>query len=680
MRGRAAARLLVALVLVLGGLAAARDRFDAWIDATILPPLTAETSVEVLDRDGTLLRPFLVADGRWRLAVGFDGVDPGYVDMLVRYEDKRFWRHAGIDKIAMTRAVLQYLRNGRIISGGSTLTMQVARILEDGTTGQVSGKLRQMRVALALERRLSKEEILTLYLNRAPFGGNLEGVRAASYAYFRKPPNRLTPAQSALLVALPQSPEARRPDRDPAAARASRDRVLMRMVSDEILDPAEARAALTEPAPARRHDFPALAAHLSERVIAEDPVVGTHRLTLDAGLQGGLEDLAAAAVRDAGDRMQVAILVADHQTGEILASVGSSAYTADARQGYVDMTQALRSPGSTLKPLVYGLAFDMGLAHPETLIADRPVSYDGYAPQNFDGIFRGELRVRRALQLSLNVPVVALLDAMGPQHLLTGLRRAGAEPALPGTGQPGLAVALGGIGITLEDLVRLYAALGHGGTAVDLRVRPDATEGFLPRRLMNAAAAWQIADILRDAPRPAGVMGAEIAYKTGTSYGYRDAWSIGFDGRHVVGVWMGRADGTPVPGIYGGGLAAPVMFSAFDRLKPEAEPIAPPPPETLIVSHDRLPQNLQRFRPRGALSPQEGPRIAFPPDGAIVEGDILVAKVRDGDAPFTWLANGAPVLQGHTREVQIDGLGPGFSDLTVIDARGRAARVAVQLR
>ncbi|SLN33413.1 penicillin-binding protein 1C [Roseisalinus antarcticus] len=679
MTGRSLAVLLVACVLVLGGLAAGRDAFDRWVDATDLPPLVAETSVEVLDRDGILLRPFLVADGRWRLAVPFEGVDPTYVDMLVRYEDKRFWDHHGVDPVAMIRAVGQALRHGRIISGGSTLTMQVARILEDGTTGQVGGKLRQIRVALALERRLSKEQILTLYLNRAPFGGNLEGVRAASIAYFAKPPGRLTPAQAALLVALPQSPEARRPDRDPAAARAARDRVLARMARDGILTSAGAQAAVTEAAPAGRVDFPALAAHLAERVTSEDPEAGIHRLTLDAGLQAGLEALAAEAVRDAGARMQVAIVVADHRTGEILAQVGSAAYRADARQGFVDMTRALRSPGSTLKPLIYGLSFDQGLAHPETLIADRPVSFDGYAPQNFDGLFRGELRVRRALQLSLNVPVVALLQALGPQHLLTALRRAGAEPVLPG-GRPGLAIGLGGLGLTLEDMMRVYAALGHGGEAVDLRVRGAATTGFVPHRLMNRAAAWQVADILRDAPRPAGVIGEGIAFKTGTSYGYRDAWALGFDGAHVVGVWMGRADGTPVPGMYGAGLAAPVMFAAFERVAPEVTPLPPPPPETVIVANAGLPQALRRFRAPGEVVERDGPRIAFPPEGAVVEGEALVLKVRDGAAPFTWLANGAPVASGHRREVQISGLGRGFSTLSVIDAEGRAARVSIEMR
>ena len=676
---RRPAYLLLALAVFMGLAAHGRDRLDAWIDATALPPLTAETSVEVLARDGTLLRPFLVADGRWRLAVGYDGVDPGYVDMLVRYEDKRFWRHHGIDPVAMARAAWLYARHGRIISGGSTLTMQVARIIEDGTTGQVTGKLRQMRVALALERQLSKEEILTLYFNRAPFGGNLEGVRAASIAYFQKPPARLTPAQAALLVALPQSPEARRPDRDPGAARAARDRVLGRMARDGIITAAEAEAARTESSPLGRHDFPALAAHLADRVTGEDPVAGTHQLTIDAALQAALETLAADAVREAGARMQVAMIVADHQSGEILAQIGSSAYAAGDRLGFVDMTQALRSPGSTLKPLIYGLAFDQGLAHPETLVMDRPVNFDGYAPQNFDGVFRGELRARRALQLSLNVPAVTLLDALGPQHLLTALRRAGATPDLPG-GQPGLAVALGGIGLTLEDLTRATAAIASGGTAVDLRVRPDPTPDFVPRRLMAETAAWQVADILEDAPRPAGVMGDGIAYKTGTSYGYRDAWALGFDGQHVIGVWMGRADGTPVPGIFGGGLAAPVMFSAFERLKPATEPLPPPPPDTLIVSHAGLPQALQRLEHGASATAGAGPSIAFPPDGARIEGETLVVKLSDGRAPFVLLANGLPVTESRRREIRVSGLGPGRSDLTIIDATGRATSVGVTLQ
>ena len=672
-------KTLFAAALVLWTGAAGRDAFDGWIAATVLPPLTIEQSVEVLDRGGTLLRAYTVADGRWRMAVGLADVDPDYIDMLVRYEDKRFWDHGGIDLIALARAVGQALWNGQVVSGGSTLTMQVARLIEDGETGSWAGKLRQFRLALALEQRLTKDQILTLYLNRAPFGGNIEGVRAASLAWFGKPPHRLTPAEAALLVALPQSPSARRPDRDHAAAVAARNRVLVRMQGAGLLDGPEALAATSEPVPAQRADYPALAPHLADRAVAEYPQQGQISLTIDAALQAKIEDLARAAVADQGDQMQVAILIADHQTGEILASVGSADYTADARQGFIDMTQAVRSPGSTLKPLIYGLAFDRGLAHPETLIADRPMDFGGYAPQNFDGLFRGEIRVRQALQLSLNIPAVSLLEAMGPGQLIAGLRRAGAQPVLPG-GRPGLAIALGGLGLTLQDLVRLYAAIAHGGVAVDVRVQADPTPGFVPQTLMGNVAAWEIADILLQTPRPIGVQGTGIAFKTGTSYGNRDAWAVGFDGRHVIGVWMGRADGTPVPGIFGGELAAPVLFDAFQRLKAQVDPIPPPPPATLLLPNAQLPLPLQVFRQRGESATTGGPEISFPPDGAVIEGDALVAKVRDGLAPFTWLANGAPVMTSREREVVLDRLGVGFSSLTVIDAAGRAAQADVELR
>ncbi|EAQ01664.1 penicillin-binding protein 1C [Pseudooceanicola batsensis HTCC2597] len=301
-----------------------RDATDRWIDRTELPPLAVETSVEIRDRDGDLLRVFTVADGRWRLDLSRAEIDPGYLRMLTRYEDRRFRDHGGVDPRALLRAAWQSVRAGRIVSGGSTLTMQVARLLEDSGTGAWAGKLRQMRVAWALERRLDKDRILALYARLAPMGGNLEGLRAATLAYFGKEPARLTPAEAALLVALPQSPEARRPDRHPDAAARARDRVLDRMARQGLLTWDEVAAARAEPAPRARRPFPALAPHLTARAQAEAPDAPVQRLTLDAGVQSRLEALAAAALRGRSDRLSVAILAADHRTGEILASVGSA--------------------------------------------------------------------------------------------------------------------------------------------------------------------------------------------------------------------------------------------------------------------------------------------------------------------------------------------------------------------
>ncbi|MBQ4824002.1 penicillin-binding protein 1C [Leisingera sp. HS039] len=656
--------------------------FDAWIDATDLPLTLAETSTEVLGRNGKLLRAYPVGTGLWRLAVQPEDVDPRFLDMLLRYEDKRFRSHAGVDPIALLRAAGQALWNGRAVSGGSTLTMQVARLLEDGTTGRWAGKLRQMRVALALERRLSKDGILTLYLTHAPYGGAAEGIRAAAYSWFGKEPRRLTPAEAALLVALPQSPERRRPDRFPEAASEARDRVLARMQRQGLLSEEQAEAARRTPLPHQMAAFPRLAPHLADRVKAQHPGKRQIRLTIDSVVQSRMQQLLAEAARSATPSLSAALIAADHQTGEVLVLVGSPGYSDAQRRGFVDMTQAIRSPGSTLKPLIYGLAFDQGLAHPETLIHDGPVNFAGYAPQNFDGEFRGDIRLRKALQLSLNIPVVKLTQELGPARVLASLRAGGAKPELPG-GAPGLALSLGGLGISLQDMVQLYAGLAASGQGPALRM----LQGEAPApagRLTSPEAAWQVADILRGLPVPAGARSGTIAYKTGTSYGHRDAWAIGWDGRHVIGVWMGRADGTPVPGIFGGDLAAPVLFEAFGRLKPALDPLPPPPPATLIVSSAELPQPLQRFRPRDAAfsEPADAPELIFPPEGArlMLEGADLTLKLRGGTAPFLVMANGLPVLTGQRRrEFSLPSPGPGFSSLVIVDGEGRSDRVDLRI-
>ncbi|MCC1481887.1 penicillin-binding protein 1C [Roseibaca sp. Y0-43] len=663
---------LVAASAVAGWLA-----LEAWVDATDLPPLTPETGAEVLAEDGTLLRAYTVADGRWRLAVDPARVDQTYLALLLAYEDRRFHTHPGVDPVAMVRAFWQSARAGRMVSGGSTLTMQVARLLEDGPTGTWAGKARQIRVALALERQLHKDAILSLYLHLAPMGGNLEGLRAGSFAWFGKDPARLTPAQAALLVALPQSPARRSPDRDAAAARMARDRVLDRAVTARVLTRAEAEAAKREAIPTARRPFPALAPHLADRLVAALPAQKLHRTTLNASLQTALEELARDTLRDLPPRAGLALVVADAQTGRIRAHIGG-AYGDDARGGFNDMTRAMRSPGSALKPLVYGLAFSDGLAHPETLVNDRPASFGGYAPQNFDGRFRGPVTVREALQLSLNLPVVEMTNSLGPARLMSALRSAGVDTALDG--QPGLAVALGGVGVSLEGLVQLYAGIARRGEAVTLTTAPGpVAQGA---QVIRPEAAWHLGQILARAPRPAHLPGWPLAFKTGTSYGHRDAWAVGFDGQHVAGVWIGRADGTPLPGTFGLDAAAPVLFETFARLGPRPAPLPPAPPGTLDVAHVDLPPPLRRFGPQLATD-ADAPQLAFPPAGAAlrpVAGRVM-ARVDRGRAPFTWFANGAPVLtRSFEREAHLPVTGPGYVTLSVVDATGRAARVELELR
>ncbi|SMX31880.1 penicillin-binding protein 1C [Maliponia aquimaris] len=672
---------LLGLVVVLWAAAFSRDRFDAFIDATEIPVLVHTTSSEVRDRNGDLLRAYTIDDGIWRMAVSPDQVDPLFFRMLIAYEDKRFYSHHGVDLRATLRAVAQALRHGEVVSGASTLTMQVARLLEDGTTGQWQGKLRQMRLALALERRLTKDEILALYLRLAPYGGNVEGVRAATLIWLGKEPARLTPAEAALLVALPQAPTSRRPDRYPEAARIARNRVLERMANAGVIPMDSARTDQLDPAPLGRQLMPQLAPHMADRALAEGP--GRHDLTLEKTLQASLEDLARRYMAGRNERLSLAIVLADHQTGEILASVGSPDYTDTMAQGFVDMTRAQRSPGSTLKPLVYGLAFDRGLAHPETLILDTPVQFGSYAPQNFDGEFRGEISVRRALQLSLNIPVVRLTEALGPAHLMAALQSAGVKPGIQG-GAPGLALALGGVGLTLEEMVQVYAAIARGGEAIPLKWRADrdiSDAALPPRRILGRASAWQVGDILSGLtpPASAGPPG-RIAYKTGTSYGHRDAWALGWTGRHVAGVWIGRPDGTPVPGAFGGDLAAPLLFETLGRAEPRLEPLPPPPPETLLVPRAQLPEQLQRFGPRASAPDLH---LTFPPEGArlAVSDAGIPVKLRGGVPSYTVMADGTVLATGLRRpEFLAPVTGPGFTTLSVIDALGASGRVSIELQ
>ncbi len=664
--------------------------FTWWVVRLGPPPLGEGLafSVTVVDRENRLLRPFATADGRWRLPVQAADVDRRYLDLLVAYEDKRFRDHHGVDPLATLRAARQWLGEGRIISGGSTLTMQVARLLEPRSERSMAAKLRQAVRAIQIERALTKDEILSLYLNLAPYGGNLEGVRAASLSYFGKEPRRLTLGEAALLVALPQSPEARRPDRASATARAARDRVLDRVAASGAWPDADIARAKAEPVPAARLAMPMLAPHAAADIVAANRGKTNHKLTIDALWQKNLEDLARERAKRLGPDISVAILAVDHATGEVLVKVASSDYFDKRRSGQVDMTQALRSPGSTLKPFIYGLGFEDGFIHPETLIDDRPTRYGDYAPENFDLTFQGTVTVRKALQLSLNVPAVAVLDRVGANRLAARIHQAGAELVLPKGEAPGLAMGLGGVGITLADLVTLYGGVARLGNTIALHDH-DLDAPAAQRRLMEPAAAWQVAHTLIGTPPPENAVGGRIAFKTGTSYGYRDAWSVGFDGKRTVGVWVGRPDGGTVPGLVGRTAAAPILFEAFARL---GKPLAPPPAApkaTLMAATAKLPPPLQRFRAGGEVAQASRPvRIMFPPNGARLElsaaggaFDPLTLKISGGVQPLTVLVNGAPAANAADRRaVSVTPDGVGFLRLTVVDAQGAADSVLVRVQ
>lgn len=657
-----------------------------------------DLSTIVLDRRGELLRAFVTSGERWRLPVDVDRVDSNYLQLLFAYEDKRFYRHHGVDLLASLRALWQLVSNRRVVSGASTLTMQVARLLEPRDKRTLAAKLRQVIRALELERRLSKRQILSLYMRLAPFGGNLEGVRAASLAYFGREPRHLSLGEAALLVALPQSPEKRRPDRHREQARKARDRVLERATRAGVISEIEAARARLEAVPAKRHPFPKLAPHLARAEQKAFPSRRVHRLTIDKGLQRRFEKLARHHASRLGTRHSMAILAIDHQTGKLRAYVGSPGFLEERFHGPIDMIKAVRSPGSALKPFVYGMAFEDGLAWPETLIEDVPSRFGRYAPKNFNHGWSGTVSIRKALQNSLNVPAVKLLDKVGPSRLLARFRQAGIPLLTPAGAKPNLSMVLGGLGIAVMDLARAYVGLARGGEMIDLRWRKQ-DEGSPPvsptgNRLLDPRAAWQVGDILAGAAPPENARRGEIAYKTGTSYGYRDAWAAGFDGRTTIVVWAGRPDGTPSPGLTGRTAAAPALFAAFEGLD---RPLVrlPPPPEGLLRpgSNAELPPPLRHFeRPdtsyaeQSALDPPI--KIAFPRNGTELalsnseDGGFqpLAIQAEGGRLPLTWMINGAPVRANRARRSTFwKPLEKGFVRLGVVDALGRGDSIMVRV-
>jgi penicillin-binding protein 1C len=689
---RRSARIAGAAALIIASITIA---FAAWVWSLGPLPLAQarEVSTSVVDRNGKLLRAYAMADGRWRLPVDArTGVDPGYIKLLLAYEDRRFRIHGGVDPLALGRAVLQLVTRGHIVSGGSTITMQLARLMEPRRERSIAAKLRQMVRAFELEQRLSKDQILDLYLALAPFGGNLEGIRAASLGYFGKEPKRLSLAEAALLVALPQSPETRRIDRHPETARVARDRVLDRMIAEGVVSREDAAQAKAVAVPRLRKPMPVLAPHSADQAVAtvkDAPVIA---LTLDSGLQKVLEALARDRAIALGPDISVAIVAVDNDSGDVLAHVGSPDYFDERRAGQVDMTRAVRSPGSTLKPFIYGLAFEDGFVHPESLIDDRPVRFGSYAPENFDMSFQGTVPVRKALQLSLNVPAIELLDRVGASRLSSRLKQAGAALVLPKDEAPGLAMGLGGVGVTLKDLVQLYAGIARLGSSKPLREIVWQDDVREPLRLLDPVAAWQVGNVLIGTPPPENAVHNRIAFKTGTSYGFRDAWSVGFDGRLTIGVWVGRPDGAPVAGLVGRTAAAPILFDAFARTGKLPAPLPKAPRGTLVASNAKLPLPLRRFRPLGELVRAGGEhalRIQFPLNGSRIDagnaGDTqfsaLPVKVAGGVLPMTMLVNGVAVgeIDGR-RQRLIDPPGAGFVRLTVQDATGAADTVVVRIQ
>jgi penicillin-binding protein 1C len=479
--------------------------------------------------------------------------------------------------------------------------MQVARLLHPHSR-TLFGKTQQLLRTLQLEWQLSKKEILELYLNIAPFGGTIEGVEAASFTYLNKSANELTHAEAALLAVLPQAPTRFRPDLHNGAAQKARNKVLKRMLDFGLWSKEVVNDAMLEQVFSFNFRPKQLAPLLSRRLLAYSTGQQAVESTIDSDLQQNLQALVASYINRLPERSSAAILVVDNETLAVKAYIGSADFANDKRFGYLDMVQATRSPGSTLKPFLYGLALDDGLIHSHSLLADVPRSWGSYRPENFSGAFSGPVSATEALQRSLNMPAVDLLERYGVNRFVARLENAGLSLSIPNN-QPNLAIILGGVGSTLEQLVQSYAALANQGKTAKLVYLQDdlpsnvkngsnASHKQSPpkRQLLSKESAWLIKNILSEIDRPNSLntfsstrSQNNLAWKTGTSYGYRDSWAIGVNDKYTLGVWLGRPDGSAMPGHFGRITAGPLLFSVADRLS------------NTVQKNDRLsdkPQNI----------------------------------------------------------------------------------------
>lgn len=567
-----------------------------------IPLRPANDGVVVVANDGTPLRAYPTSDGLWRYPVSIDQVSPHYITALLAYEDQYFYWHPGVNPVSLLRAGVQWAGNGRIVSGGSTLTMQVARILDGPAERGIATKLKQMARALQLECHYSKREILEIYLNHAPMGGIVEGVEMAARVYLGKSAKSLSVAEGALLAVLPQSPTRHRPDTHPARAEAARDKVLARMAAlgyltaDEVTD---ARIERVVAQPMRGEWRAPLAAERVRAAARQQPTIagaGVIHTTLDAELQSQVETLLVDRVQALPPKVSMAVLIMENDSLAVRAYAGSADFASADRFAHIDMTRGVRSPGSTLKPFLYAMALDDGLIHSESLLVDAPQSFNGYAPGNFQASFSGAVSVSESLQRSLNVPAVDLLDRIGSAQFASNLRSSGIRLRMAQASTPNLSLILGGAGTTLEELVGAYRAFAAGG--VSGRPRLLINDEKSTTRVMSDGAAWIVREILEtgghpDRPLEDGGARAGFAWKTGTSFGFRDAWALGVTDRYTVGVWIGRPDGTPNPGFFGANSAAPLARDIAAILPPSRD-VRRPRPASVTAVDICWPLGLQR--------------------------------------------------------------------------------------
>lgn len=595
----------------------------------------AETSTVVRASNGDILELRLTPSGHWRESITLDAIDPLLIDMLVAYEDQRFWTHHGVDVRALARALGSLLTTGRITSGASTLTMQTVRLI-DPNLGRRSlwVKVRQMFAAIRLDAHLSKTEILEAYFTLAPYGGNIEGVKAASAAWFEKPPEQLTMSEAALLVALPQSPERRRPDRHPEQAFEAKARVLNVIHERLGIGDEDLLEYKSEALPGRKYVPQANAPHLADRLRVDDLNGET---SISSEWQGVLSKVVSGYAEQFEAPINAAAMVVERRSGFIRAYVGSADYLSKERKGGINYLTATRSPGSTLKPFIYAKALQRGLISPNEIFSDAPIQVSGYAPGNFNSEFSGDVTLREALVRSLNIPAVETLGMVGVTDFEASLS---SFLGRSNTATSGLSLAVGGFYMTAEELTELYLEFADPDEANGLRF----FEGEELRKrpyLFEARSVNTVQNLLLQEDRSGNV----TLFKTGTSHNRQDAWTIALTKNHIVLAWLGTPDVEPTEILTGRSAAYPLA-----RLIIEAMGLEAPVKRTDVIEDDG---DLLKLKACPKL-------IQFPEDGEWIKSDNLSVSV-SGKTGNEWFLNGSPIELGNGA---IDLSAPGVQRLT----------------
>jgi len=681
---------LLALAALLAGLVA--------IEVARLPDVRvlaarAPASTVLLDREGRPLRYALTPGGDLAPRVPLARIAPLLRSATIAAEDSRFRSHFGVDILAVARALWTDLRRARVVSGASTITMQVARLLRP-LDRSLYGKFREMVLAVAIERAFTKDEVLELYLNLSPYGGNARGVEAASLRYFGRPASDLTLAEAALIAGLPQAPSRLRPDRHPEAARARRDRVLDRMAALGMIGAGACAEAKAAPVRLDPRPLPFEAPHFAIWAARRVPQGERARTSLDPSIQRMAEDVLRARLEALGAQgvRDGAVVVVETETAKVRALVGSGDFLAP-RGGQVNGAIAPRSPGSLLKPFIYGLAFERGIAGPSTVLRDRPRRFaDGYEPRNFGEEFSGPVTARDALVRSLNVPAVDILARLGVRAAIERMRAFGLRSIRRDAGHYGLALGLGGVEVPLVELVEAYASIGRGGRHLPLSVLEDEPPPEADR-VLSERAARQLADILEAvaapaAEREAGLKLPRIAMKTGTSFGLRDAWAIGATPLWTVGVWLGNPDGASSPALVGRSAAVPAALAILRRLQETEAPWlaggggpdgGPRPPRELwpvfpgAVSW-MFPPDRATFVPHGRAGGRELLLRADieDPVGLGRPGGAPARGVEGGTQAISWFLDGAFIGRSIPGATMARPIGPGAHRVILVGPDGKA--------